>query len=316
MSPPVADTERDDFEHRRLDASSRRTARRTTTVSLPPPIILPYESMSPPVADSEADDFEQVPALKARPLAPYVGGKRQLAPRLVRIFEQIPHKMYVEVFLGMGGPFFKRSLRPKKEVINDVSHEVTNLYRMVKCHLSGLIEELNWQLASRADFDHLKDINPSHLTEIQRAARFFYLQRLGFGGIGTHFGVNQDRASQYNRDNFIPIMENVRDRLSSVTIECLQFADCINRYDRPETLFYCDPPYWGHEDQYGKDIFCREDFQRLMDQLSNIQGRFVLSINDKPEIREIFKGFKIEEVKLHYHVGGQAMPAKELVISN
>jgi DNA adenine methylase len=70
----------------------------------------------------------------------------------------------------------------------------------------------------------------------------------------------------------------------------------ITRYNRPGTLFYLDPPYYGCEDYYGKNMFSREDFEKMAVQLGSIKGRFILSINDHPEIRRVFASFNIEEI--------------------
>ncbi|MHB8285254.1 MAG: DNA adenine methylase, partial [Caulobacteraceae bacterium] len=59
------------------------------------------------------------PVAHVRPVAPYVGGKRNLSKRLVALIETIPHKTYAEPFVGMGGVFLKRTSRPQAEVIND-----------------------------------------------------------------------------------------------------------------------------------------------------------------------------------------------------
>ncbi|WP_394341509.1 DNA adenine methylase [Rhodobacter maris] len=90
----------------------------------------------------------------------------------------------------------------------------------------------------------------------------------------------------------------------------------IRRYDAPETLFYLDPPYWGCEGDYGKELFSRDDFARLADALRGIDGRFLLSINDVPEIREIFSWAEIEPVRTTYSIAGkgQSTPAAELLI--
>jgi DNA adenine methylase len=90
------------------------------------------------------------------------------------------------------------------------------------------------------------------------------------------------------------------------------------RYDRAETLFYLDPPYWGTEDYYGKDMFGRADFERLAAVLRDVQGRFILSINDRPEVRQVFDGFAITEISTTYSVrgGGHSSAAAELIITN
>src|SRR3546814_2229278 len=85
-----------------------------------------------------------------RPIAPYVGGKRALAKRLVERIAAIPHNVYAEPFVGMGGVFFRRRRRPKKEVINDISAEVVNLFRLLQRHYQQLLDVLKWQVCSRA----------------------------------------------------------------------------------------------------------------------------------------------------------------------
>lgn len=253
-----------------------------------------------------------------RPLAGYIGGKRALAKTLVPMIADVPHECYVEPFVGMGGIFFRRASRPKAEVINDINREVTNLFRMLQRHYQQLLDTMKWQLCSRAEFDRLVATDPAHLTELERASRFIYLQRATFGGMVTKqsFGVATTNPARFDLTKLVPMLEAAHDRLASVQIECLSFDKLIPRYDRPHTLFYCDPPYWGSEDDYGKDVFSQADFERLRDLLEGIKGRFILSINDVPEIREMFKDFTIQPVGLNYRVSGQVTAARELIITN
>lgn len=253
-----------------------------------------------------------------KPVAPWLGGKRALASLLINRIEVIPHARYVEPFIGMGGIFFRRRSRPKMEVINDINRDVVNLFRILQRHFQQLLDVLKWQVCSRAEFERLVQVDPDTLTDLERAARFLYLQRAAFGGhaVKQHFGVDFNGGARFNLTKLVPMLEDVHERLAGVLIERLPYADCIKRYDsRPGTLFYCDPPYWGCTDDYGKDIFSPADFEALRDLLSGLQGRFILSINDKPEIREIFHGFEIEEVALNYRLSGKVTPARELVIS-
>lgn len=111
------------------------------------------------------------------------------------------------------------------------------------------------------------------------------------------------------------MLEDVHERLCGVDIERLPYVDLIRRYDRPGALFYLDPPYWGCEDDYGTGIFSRVDFERLRSLLEAIEGRFIMSINDAPQIRELFARFTIEEVGVSYRLSGKVTPARELIIS-
>lgn len=256
------------------------------------------------------------PVRRASPVAPYLGGKRILARRIGERIAAIQHRRYVEPFVGMGGVFFRRAMRPKLEVINDVNRDVVNLFRILQRHYQQLLDVLKFQLYSRADFARLRATDPDQLTDLERAARFLYLQKSGFGGMGRSFGTDFN-GTRWSLSKIEPLLEAAHERLDGVLIDCLDFGACIERYDsRPGTLFYCDPPYWGCTDDYGKNVFAEADFERLKGLLEAIQGRFILSLNDTPEVREIFGQFDIEEVTLNYQVSGKKTPAKELTISN
>lgn len=248
------------------------------------------------------------PVHPVQPVAPWLGGKRNLARRITVRLDATPHEVYAEPFVGMGGVFLRRSMRPRSEVINDLGRDIANLFRILQRHYPQFLDCLRFQLTTRSEFERLVATRPETLTDLERAARFLYLQRTAFGGkvSGRNFGVSIDRPARFNLTTLEPMLEDVHTRLSGVVIECLPYGDFITRYDSPGTLFYLDPPYWGCEDDYGKAMFEREDFERLAEQLAGIRGRFLLSINDRPEVREIFGRFAIEEVETSYTVGKQA----------
>lgn len=252
-----------------------------------------------------------------RPVAPYIGGKRALSKRLVAMIDSMPHDLYAEPFVGMGGVFFRRTRRPRKEVINDISTDVVNLFRLLQRHYQQLLDVLKWQVCSRAEFERLAGLDPASLTDLERAARFLYLQRTGFGGkvASRVFGVTRTNSARFDLTKLVPMLEDAHERLCGVDIERLPHADLISRYDTPGTLFYLDPPYLGCEKDYGPGVFSPADFEVLSGLLEGIEGRFILSINDTPAARDIFSAFAIQEVGLNYRVGGKASPAKELIIT-
>ena len=104
-------------------------------------------------------------------------------------------------------------------------------------------------------------------------------------------------------------------RLQHVQIERLEWAEFIRRYDGADSLFFIDPPYWGHEADYGGGLFARDDFARMAEVLRGLKGRFILSLNDRPEVRETFAGFALEEVATHYYARAKRTAA-ELLIGN
>lgn len=260
------------------------------------------------------------PARPAHPVAPYIGGKKNLAARIVARIAEIPHTTYAEPFIGMGGVFLRRPYRAQAEVINDISGDVVILFRVLQRHYQAFMDMLRWQLTSRAEFERLLAALPDTLTDLERAARFLYIQRVTYGGKVTSrsFGVSPDRPSRFDVTTLAPLLAEVHDRLAGVTIERLPWSDLLARYDTPGTLFYLDPPYWGCETDYGPGVFSAADFHRMAEQLAGLRGKFLLSINDTPEIRKIFAAFEIEAVETAYSIGsatGGAGTFAELLIS-
>jgi DNA adenine methylase len=168
------------------------------------------------------------------PVAPYIGGKRNLSARLCELISETPHKAYVEPFVGMGGVFLRRSRRPTVEVMNDISGDVACLYRILQRHYQAFMDLLKWQITSRAEFERLIKVEASTLTDLERAARFLYLQRLAFGGKvhGRNFGVSKDAPARFDVMKLAPMLEDVHERLSGVVIEQLAYSDVIKRYGR------------------------------------------------------------------------------------
>lgn len=255
------------------------------------------------------------------PAAGYQGGKRNLARRICQLIEATPHDGYAEPFVGMGGIFLRRSTRPPVEVINDISGDVATFFRVLQEHYPYFIDMLRFRVASRAEFERLNALPADRLTDLQRAARFLYLQRLAFGGKvqGRTFGVNARSAARFNVTKLEPMLADIHDRLAGVTIEQLPFDRFLARYDRPGMLFYLDPPYYGCESDYGADVFSRADFERLADQLAAGRAKFILSINDHPSIRAIFASFRIRPVETTWAIGTLSSADTrrgELLISN
>lgn len=253
----------------------------------------------------------------AAPVAPWLGGKKLLHGRIIERIRAIEHRTYVEPFVGMGGVFLRRPFRPRLEVANDLNGEITNLFRILQRHLPQLLDVMRYQIASRREFERLRASEPRLLTDLERAARFLYLQRLAFGGKpGGVFGVSPTHGPRWSLSRLEPILEAAHERLEGVVLENLDWAELVRRYDTPDTLFYLDPPYWGGEADYGKGMFDQAAFGVMAERLRALRGRFILSINDRPEVRELFSGFEIQEVQVTYSIAkAGAKAAGELLVS-
>ncbi len=239
--------------------------------------------------------------MQPKPLIPWPGGKRRLAKVILPLFP--PHHCYVEAFAGGAGLFFCRPEPAKVEVLNDINDDLITLYRCVAHHLDEFVRQFRWALVSRTMFEWAKLQDPRTLTDIQRAARFYYLQRLCFGAKveGRTFGYATTSPQPFSMLRIEEELSLVHMRLSSVYLESSTWRDCIRRYDRPHTLFYLDPPYWettGYGVPFGLD-----EYEALSDRFSTLQGKALLSINDHPEMRRIFRRFPVVETALRYTVG-------------
>ncbi|CAG9000677.1 MAG: hypothetical protein CENE_02677 [Candidatus Celerinatantimonas neptuna] len=250
----------------------------------------------------------------SKPFFSWQGGKRRLARHIIPNFPA--HDCYVEPFAGGAALFFMKE-PAKVEVINDVNSDLVNLYRVVQNHLEEFIRMFKWSLISRQMYEWLNGTPVDVLTDIQRAARFYYLQQQGFGAKvdDRTFGTATTKAPNLN---LLRIEENLSQahlRLSRVFVEHLDWQKCITKYDRPHSLFYLDPPYWQTAG-YGVD-FPFEHYEQMAQLAGSIKGKMIISINDHPDIRKVFDGFRMETVGIHYTIGGgKGKNAEELIIYN
>lgn len=250
-----------------------------------------------------------------QPVIPWIGGKRRLAKTILPMFP--PHTCYVEPFAGGAALFFLKPISDV-EVLNDCNNDLITLYRVLQHHLEEFVRQFRWSLVSRQIYQWLK-ITPSEtLTDIQRAARFYYLQKMAFGGKvkGQTFGTATTDPPRLNLLRIEEDLSQAHLRLSRCYIEHLDWAACINKYDRPATFFYLDPPYWQTEG-YGVP-FGMDQYEAMAQMLRSIKGKAILSLNDHPDMRKVFKGLAMETTSIKYTVGGngRGQNRQELIIKN
>lgn len=241
-----------------------------------------------------------------------MGGKSRLRKEIINM---IPgHICYVEPFFGAGWVFFGKDTS-EVEVINDKDQELINLFRVIKEHPGELERILQYEFVSRDKFDFYKKVEIEYLTDIQRAARYLYIISNSFASRGVSFGYGalKKPSQKIFEDDFT----RLRDRLKNTYVENKDAMDIIERYDRENTFFFCDPPYY--ETSGYKEKFTKENHIQLRDILRKISGKFLLTINDHEEIRVLYKGFNIKEVQVNYSVSRQKEARKdygELIITN
>lgn len=244
----------------------------------------------------------------------YIGGKRTLAKRIIDILPE--HVTYVEAFAGGAQVFFQKP-RSQVEVLNDLDHEIVNFFRVCQNHHEELLRYLRFTIVSRSYFDLLRTTAPESLTDIQRAARYLYLLKNSFASLVRtptyHWHVVHPPG--FNPEKLPELIQNTHKRLARVQIEELPYDKIVRNFDRPSTFFFLDPPYFGK--RLYRYNFETKDFEALSEILRAVKGKFLLTLNDVPDVRRIFRGFRVEGVELPYttqrHAGRRY---RELFIMN
>jgi DNA adenine methylase len=244
---------------------------------------------------------------------PYIGGKRRVAPAIARLLP--PHVTYVEPFAGGAQVFFHKA-PSEVEVLNDLDGELVNFLRVCQQHAGELVRWLRHAVASRALFEWFARLEPSALTDVQRAARFLYLQKNAFGGRvrGRNFHYAVSGRQNYSPSRLPAMLQAAAERLANVQLEQRPYEEVLARYDRPDTCFYLDPPYVQR--RLYRFNFADADFFALSDRLRRIRGRFLMSINDHPVARQAFGGFHCRTLRLPYTASRLVPTVSELVFAN
>jgi DNA adenine methylase len=243
----------------------------------------------------------------------YPGGKWPIRNKIISLFP--PHMTYIDVF---GGSSSILIAKPPSigEVYNDKNEDLANFFRVVKHRPAELAEKAKFWIHSRSLWTEKKN-DPPLKDEVARAFRFWVLLEDSFGCMGGTFGTSREQARSVSHAR--AYLEEIANRLRSAHIECLDFRECIKKYDATETFFYCDPPYLGTK---GGDKnypqLTEHDWDELRDLLSNIKGKFLLSSSDHKLIRSLFKVFHIRRITAPQSLALRPKNIKrtELVIAN
>ena len=249
----------------------------------------------------------------------WIGGKRSLRKTIAPL---IPDDIqsYIEPFGGAAWVMFYKEKWADLEVYNDLDGRLVNLFRIVKYHPQAFKDELKYLLGSREIF--FQFMNGTFITDIQKAAQFYFIVTRSFAGKCEAIGLTRKYQGGIckSQKNSIEKIDDIHSRLDKVVIENLDFEELIKYYDFENAFFYCDPPYsQGYKYGIQKQKF---EHKRLFNVLKDIKGRFLLSYNDSPEIRELYKDFEIIEIERlnsmnNKTVGGHIKEIyKELLIAN
>ncbi len=248
----------------------------------------------------------------------WTGGKSLMCERLIGLMPQ--HTIYSEVFAGAAWVLFRKP--PSKiEAINDINGDLISFYRCVQRHPQDLIRLICRTPVSRELFSEFKHKDSRYMTDLERALKLYYTVKLSYAAkiVEANFSVFY-RSKKYlalRPDKVRRDLMAAHKRLTGVTIENLSWEKMLSSADSEDTLHFIDPPYWDCWDYYGKNLFDKEQFIRMIERLKTISGKFMLTINDVPEVRELCQGFHITPMPTRYSTAKDAQKkVTELLVTN
>lgn len=237
-----------------------------------------------------------------------VGGKSKSKDLII---SKIPeHRIYVEAFVGGGSVFFGKE-PSEHEIINDLDKDIYNIYSDMKAVGSSMIgRQFD---PSREKFEKLKVTNPNDKRD--RLYRNLYISMMSYSGNrSTYMGEKEELVKKDSEIGLKYKTDKWQVRLKDVHIENKDFKKVITKYDSPVTFFFLDPPYskndpnWGYTNNVGpNDVY---------NAVKEIEGKFLITYDDTPEIRRVFKEFKIVKFSVVYELSGQRTQGSEIMIMN
>ena len=250
---------------------------------------------------------------RTKPILRWQGGKSRMLKELLPLIPK--HTCYCEPFAG-GLALLLAKERSKVEVVNDLNGNLVALYRNLQFHLPALLNELEWLVTSR---DNLFDfIAQPGLTELQRAARFLFVNRTSFSGGMTSFGVSKTTSMGFKHQQVGELIGRAHNRLEGVVVENIPFERCFKNYDSAETFFFIDPPYQDAPTG-AYDGWDEKQLTHFRREISRLKGKWVVTLNDSPLTRELFSDCQFKPVVTRNQAVNRRTPGKatfgELIIT-
>lgn len=271
---------------------------------------------------------------KVAPFLSWAGGKRRLAPHLVRFLpSSISALVYHEPFLGAGSLFF--AVQPKTAILSDANEHLIDCFKAVRDH-PDLVSRYLSEHRQRDSKGHYYAVRSSYNTgrgSAAQAARFIYLNKTCFNGIFRvnqkgEFNVPYGRDTKTKKDLVLPSREALRNAsrvLSGASLSATSYEKAVGRPGKND-FYYLDPPYpplngTSYFTHYTKDRFSEEDQRevaKLAKQLDSGGAKVMVTNADTAEIRHLYKGFRIESISVSRYVTCRARKHKvgELIVTN
>jgi len=231
-----------------------------------------------------------------------IGSKKPIADKIIKMIP--PHEIYVEPFVGSGAIYWDKE-PSKKEILNDLDTQLINNYRLLK-----KTKTRNF----KTDLDTIQEIQ-DHVNKPARTDGDKLMKEIA---ISCNTFGNTGRGKIYKESNPYKKLRNIdeyQERMKDTTLLNQDYKSVIKKYDSPSTFFFLDPPYESSERLYKDGAF---NFAELNNILEGIKGKFLLTLNDSRNIRNIFRNFKIMGIKVkgQGNTGIGVGTRKEVIIKN
>lgn len=244
---------------------------------------------------------------QGRGIIPRVGGKNRLKSLIVSLFPE--HELYVEPFIGGGSVFMEQESH--KNVINDKDKDIYHLWADLKAVPLKTIMGFDFTHPTRKDFLNFKN-QTTFSSRAERLYRNLYLSFYSYRANRRSYGLN--KSGRTNRVFFMRDIGPLKKKLRRTIIHNKDYLWVLDKYDAPTTLFYLDPPYYD----VSKQLYEHEeiDYEAMRDALDGLKGKFIMSLNDTPYTRSVFKDFNVHVVDSYNTLIRNNKQNKELVITN
>jgi len=230
----------------------------------------------------------------------YLGGKKFQAKWIASNFSK--HNTYVEPFGGAYWVYFVANHQIDQahtNVYNDFNRDIANIFHCARHKDREFLKSLlSYEPQQEEIFNQFKsDLIPFNtdfeLGDIERATKYIYLQTQSFSGDTLNEKTKFVNLKGKYKSKYQHFIDKISDKKWLYFIKGINhihnesYETVINMYDKEDTLFYVDPPYYKMEDYYVKD-FQRSQHEDLANKLKEIKGKFVLSYYDFPDLQKWF----------------------------
>jgi len=268
-------------------------------------------------------------ATRIKAIAPWFGGKRNLAQRIVELLG--PHRVYWEPFCGSMAVLMAKP-PCTMETVNDLHADLINLARVIKDTQLGpqlyrqlrrtlMHEQLFKEAAARYKDRGYFSLPPAPDYDLPRAYDYFICSWIGRNGCAGTQSYNQGYCVRYTANgghaakrwqSVIASIPAWRRRLAAVTILHRDAFELLERIDDSQgTAIYIDPPYLKKGAKYIHD-FEAADHLRLAEALKRFRkARIVVSYYDDEQLRELYPGWPPVKITITKSLGNQNRRDKE-----